>query len=135
MGAGAVLAAAMLMQPVQAGWLFPEAKDVRIQPIQRQAGEVNWPFVADKGRLACVESVGEKMVFFIPGGIEEKVGKILYLDANLMVMAIQNIGVKDVLAPYETPEELITRIAPFVAQGHMLCKQKNSPILVPGSEL
>ncbi|MGV3552305.1 hypothetical protein [Rhizobium sp.] len=132
MMAGIALAATMLLEPV--AWPFPDEKDVRLQDIQRQPGEKDWPFVADKGRLACVEVLGEKTIFFVPDG-HDGTEKILNLDVNVFNMAIQNIGVKDVLAPYATPEELIARIAPFVAQGQMLCEQKDSPILVPGSEL
>lgn len=134
MAAGIALAAALLMQPVPAEWQFPDAEDVRFQDIQRQAGEKDWPFVATKGRLACIKVLWEKTIFFIPEG-HDGVSKMLNLDVNVFNMAIQNIGVKDVLAPYASPEELIARIAPFVAQGRMLCDQKDSPILVPGSEL
>jgi len=134
MATGIVLAAAMLMQPMPADWLPLDAEDFRFQSIERQIGEKDWPFLAKKGRLGCFMSLWEKTVFFIPDGRDD-LNRAFLLDVNLLSMAIQNMGMKDVLAPYKTPEELIARIAPFVAQGRMLCDQKDSPVIVPGAEL
>jgi hypothetical protein len=130
---GAALAAAMVMQPLPANKILPGDEDFRFQKITRQAGEKDWPFVKDSGQLGCVWTIGEKTVFFIPDGVED-MNRAYLLDVNVMNMAIQNIGMDGVLAPYASPEELIARIAPFVAQGHMLCKQNDGPV-VPGAEL
>jgi hypothetical protein len=131
---GAALAAFLLMQPVPVDLLGLDEEDFRFQTIERQRGEKDWPFVAGKGQLGCVMTLGQKSVFFIPDGRDD-LNRAFLLDVNLLGMAIQNIGMKDVLAPYKTPEELIARIAPFVAQGRMLCDQKDSPVIVPGAEL
>jgi hypothetical protein len=131
---GAALTAVMLMQPVPVDLLGLDMDDFRFQPIERQKGERDWPFVAEKGQLGCFLTLGEKTVVFIPEGRDD-LNRAFLLDVNLLSMAIQNIGMQDVLAPYKTPEELIARIAPFVAQGRMLCDQKDSPVIVPGAEL
>lgn len=131
---GATLTAVMLMQPVPVDMLGSDGDDFRFQSIERQKGEKDWPFVADKGQLGCFMSLGEKAVVFIPEGRDD-LNRAFFLDVNLLNMAVQNLGMKDVLAPYKSPEELIARIAPFVAQGQMLCKQKDSPVIVPGAEL
>ena len=39
---------------------------MRFQVIERQAGETEWPFLAEKGRLACVPSFGMRVVMFFP---------------------------------------------------------------------
>ena len=131
---GAALAAAMLMQPVPVDLLGFGEEDFRFQTIERQKGEKDWPFVADKGQLGCFTAVGKKAVIFIPEGRDD-LNRAFFLDVNLFDMAVQNIGMQNVLAPYKTPGELIARIAPFVAQGQMLCDQKDSPVIVPGAEL
>ena len=128
---GVVLAASVMLQPV--GTFVPDASDVRMQKIARVEGESGWPFVADRGTLACVRAFPKSVVLFVPDGSQEDERGVL-LDANPYAMMINNWGMKNVLLPYKTPEELIKRIAPFVAQGLMLCKQEDGPV-VPGAEL
>jgi hypothetical protein len=130
---GALLAVAIAGQPVPAGWFEPGMEDVHFQTIKKSEGEKDWPFVASSGKLLCVSMVPGPVVAFIADGSAEK-DRPLLLDANPYNMMIQNWGLKNVLLPYDKPEELIKRIAPFVAMGHMLCKQKNGPG-VPGGEL
>lgn len=131
---GISLAAALLMQPFPAGLLVPDIDDFRFQRIERQKGEKNWPFLAEKGLLGCVWWIDERMVVFVPEGTRVDPALAFVLDVNLIKMAIANIAAENVLAPYASPEELIARIAPFVAQGHMLCKHNEGPV-VPGAEL
>ncbi|CAN7687376.1 hypothetical protein [Rhizobium sp. LjRoot254] len=128
---GALPAAGLMIQP--AGFVVPDASDVRFQAISRANGEKDWPFVADSGKLACVRMFPGPVVVFIPDGAAAKDRGVI-LDANPYAMMINNWGVKNVLLPYDKPEELIRRIAPFVAQGRMLCKHNDGPV-VPGAEL
>ncbi len=50
--------------PVDA--MMPGILDVRLQAISRQANEKGWPFAAEAGTLACVRSLGIKVVIFLP---------------------------------------------------------------------
>jgi hypothetical protein len=128
---GTLLAAGLMIQP--ASGIFPDASDVRIQTIAKADGETGWPFVAKSGKLICVRMFPKSAVAFIPDeGPGTKDGVIL--DVNPYAMMMNNWAAKKPLLPYDTPEELIKRIAPFVAQGLMLCKQDNGPV-VPGAEL
>jgi hypothetical protein len=128
---GMLLAASLSLQP--AGWLEPDASDFHIQVITKAEGEQDWPFVATSGKLACVQHWDDKLVMFIPDGRPD-LDRGFLLHMNLFAMWTNNIGLKDVLVAYKTPEELIRKIAPFVAMGHMLCKQNKGPI-IPGGEL
>ena len=127
---GAVLAVHWV-QPVNE--LFPTPGDFRFQPIRKTEGEKDWPFVREEGRLACVMSLGKPIVYFFPpyDGTKQRP---FVLSVNLVEMGLTNFGMSGVLTPYDSYEELITRIAPFIAMGQMLCKYKDGPV-VPGSEL
>lgn len=129
---GALVALGLAFQSQPAGWLEPESKDFRVQAIKKADGEKDWPFVATSGKLVCVPHWDDKLVMFVPdSGPDLDRGFLLHM--NLFAMWSNNIGLKGVLLPYKTPEELIKRIAPFVAMGQMLCKQDKGP--VPGGEL
>ena len=128
----ALLITLQAAQPVND--LIPQPSDVRFQKIRKAAGEKDWPFVLEEGVLSCVLSAGRPQVYFFRP-LEGKFQRPFLLDVNLLSMGIVNLGMQGVLAPYDDPEQLIARIAPFVAQGHMLCEQKDSPVFVPGSEL
>lgn len=114
------------------GYFLPETGDFRRQEIQRAEGERDWPFVAQSGTLACAMIMGQPKVYFVPVAFAHKRG--LLLDVNIFAMVLTNVGVNDAFTPYKTEEELIRRIAPFVAMGQMLCKQPAGPV-VPGNEL
>jgi hypothetical protein len=128
---GMLVAVGLTLQP--AGWLEPGIDEFRVQPIQKIEAEGGWPFVATSGKLVCVPFWDDKLVYFVPDGRED-LDRGFALNANIFAMWGSNIGLTDVLLPYKTPEELITRIAPFVAMGHMLCKQNKGP-MIPGGEL
>ena len=117
----------------QTGYFLPEKGDFRLQKIQKVEGEQDWPFVANDGTLLCATIMGQPKVYFVPSAPFHH-NRALILDVNAFAMILSNIGMNDALAPYKTPEELIRRIAPFVAMGNLLCKQKNGPN-VPGGEL
>lgn len=104
-----------------------------MQHIVRQAGEKDWPFIADGGRLICNETLGKKRVYFMPDGRKEFRYFIL-LDTNMFQMTVVNFGKNDVLVPMAKASEIVERIRPFVEQGKMLCKHNEGPV-VPGSEL
>jgi hypothetical protein len=107
--------------------------DFKFYTIRKAEGEKDWPFVDNEGRLACVTSLGQTLVYFFPTSAGKQKGEVV-LDVNPISVVTQYIGRKDVFLPAKSPEELIKRIAPFVAMGQMLCKQNKGPV-VPGSEL
>ena len=130
-----LLVAGLALQAQPVGWFVPDEKDVHFQVIAKVDGEKDWPFVAERGRLVCVSMTPGPAVMFVPDG-EGDDERPLILDVNPYGMLINNMGrTKPGLLPYGGKlEELIRRVAPFVAMGHMLCKQKDGPA-VPGSEL
>ena len=109
---------------VPASNLVPGVEDFRLQEIRRAASEGEWPFQAESGTLACTEVLGEPQVYFIPAGRDD-------LDRS---MSIINLGMSDVLAPYDTFEQLLARLVPFVTMGQRLCDQEPGSV-VPASEL
>lgn len=128
------LVAGLLMTAgaMPAGDFIPEAGDFRFQQIRKAAGEREWPFVAASGMLACTKVMGSRAVYFVPD--ETDLGRAFALDVNLFAMSMVNLGMTDILAPYDDAEQLIQRIAPFVTMGQRLCDQEPGK-LVTGPEL
>jgi hypothetical protein len=127
-----LLAAALSVQPELVRATVPRGNGARVQAIAKGQGDKDWPFVADGGKLVCVPALPQPVVFFMPDG--DGISRPFLLDVNPYWMLLYDMGLKNVLLPYDKPEELIRRIAPFVAMGHTLCEQKKSPT-VPGGEL
>ena len=130
-----LLVAGLALQAQPVGGLIPDEKDLHFQVITKADGEKDWPFVAARGKLVCISLISGPAVMFVPDGKGDD-EQPLMLDVNPYGMVINNMGMKkSALLPYGGKlEELIRRVAPFVAMGHMLCKQKDGPA-VPGSEL
>ncbi|AOF88733.1 hypothetical protein [Sinorhizobium sp. RAC02] len=118
-----VLVAGLLMTAgvVPVSSIIPEPDDFRFQTIHKAAGEQNWPFIAESGMLGCAKMLGERLVYFIPG---EDVERAYHIDINLFAMSMANIGITDVLAPYDNTAQLLHRIVPFVTMGQRLCDQE-----------
>ena len=118
---------------VPASNLVPGVEDFRLQEIRRAASEGEWPFQAESGTLACAEVLGEPQVYFIPAGRDDR-DRGFAISVDLMSMSIINLGMSDVLAPYDTFEQLLARLVPFVTMGQRLCDQEPGSV-VPASEL
>ena len=130
---GPLLAGLLMTAGVMpAGEIFPEAGDVRLQKIQRAAGEKEWPFVAESGMLSCVKVLGDRVVYFIPDGTETD--RPFNLDVDLFAMSMVNLGMTNILAPYDDTKQLVFRLAPFVTMGQRLCDQ-DPGTFVTGPEL
>ena len=114
------------------GDVFPEPDDFRFQTIRKAASEKNWPFIAESGMLGCAKVLGVPSVFFVP--YEMDLTRSFHIDVNLFAMSIINIGVPDVLAPYDDTAQLLHRLVPFVTMGQRLCDQEPGT-LVTGPEL
>jgi hypothetical protein len=113
--------------------VFPEVGDFRLQKIHKAAGEVDWPFVADGGTLLCARVMHEPAVYFVPD-VGGEPGRPYVIDSDITKMAFANLGTTGILKPYESFEQLLKRIFPYVAIGKRLCDQPPGTD-VPGSEL
>jgi hypothetical protein len=124
--------------------LIPEAEDVRFQVIERQANENDWPFLAEKGRLACVPAMGMRIVLFMPwveadeGGVngfavDESASKAAIVSADPLQLWTDIEG-KPLLKPDMKIEDKIRRLGPYVTIGKKLCDQPKGTIIGP-SEL
>ncbi len=120
---GALVAGLLMTAGVlPAGGIIPEIGDFRFQQIRKAAGEQDWPFVAKSGMLACAKALGGRVVYFVPD--ETDLSRAFNIDVNLFAMSVVNLGMTDILAPYDNTEQLVQRIAPFVTMGQRLCDQE-----------
>jgi hypothetical protein len=127
--------------PVDA--MMPGILDVRLQAISQQANEKGWPFAAEAGTLACVRSLGIKVVIFLPdpklaededAAMDEFVDdKYVHVTANPLELFAQ-YGKAHLFAPGLTIEDKIRQLGPFVTLGKKLCDQPKGTVLGP-SEL
>ncbi|MFK0161888.1 hypothetical protein [Rhizobium sp. NPDC090279] len=113
--------------------LVPGVKDFRMQVIHKAKDEVDWPFVAESGVLACAKVLNKPAVYFVPDQKPEAT-RAFVLDTDLFGMSLVNIGMTNVLKPYGSLEALLKRITPFVTMGRRLCAQPPGTSL-SGSEL
>ncbi len=120
--------AALTMGSLQTGNVIPSPDDFRRQAIHKASGELEWPFVADSGTLMCIEILARPYVYFAPDDDEDR-ARVYNLDVDVLSMAMTNLGTTGVLLPYDEPQQLIKRIAPFVTMGQRLCNQQ------PGSDI
>lgn len=130
------LVAAMAFAPVaEPGNIFG-FDGFRLQTIRRMANESEWPFVAAGGMLACIRMGMEPTVYFIPETAEGQDGhdRAFLISEDVIMMAMVNLGMTDVLLPYQSLEQLIVRISPYIETGRKLCRQPPGTVL-PGTEL
>ena len=144
---GALMRAAMMVgmmplwsAPAHAG-LFPGAEDVRMQVISKQPGEMEWPFAAREGTLACVQTFGMKVVVFLPYMVTkpededfeaaEIRGEALLVTTDPIYLLTQWEQEK-LYAPGMKIEENITRLGPYVTLGKRLCDQPKGAIVGSG---
>ncbi|MCF3642492.1 hypothetical protein LXM94_21205 [Rhizobium sp. TRM95111] len=117
---------------VPAGDVIPGIGDLRLQTIRKAAAERGWPFMAESGMLGCAKGLGEPVVYFMPDETDKS--RAFNLDVNLMAMSIVNLGITNVPAPFDNPEQLVERLVPFVTMGQRLCNQEPGTVL-SGPEL
>jgi hypothetical protein len=137
------LASAIVASLLPAGDFVPELIDVRMQEISRAASEQDWPFAANSGTLACVRSLGIKVVIFMPDpklANDEDAALDDFVD-NKYVQVTTNpfelfadFGKAALFTPDLKIEDKIKRLGPFVTLGRKLCDQPKGTILGP-SEL
>jgi hypothetical protein len=130
---GALLAGFLMTATVvPTGEMIPGPGDFRFQKIQKAAHEKEWPFVAHSGMLSCIKMFGQRAVYFTPD--ETDVVRAFNLDVDIFSMSMVNLGMTNILAPYDDTKQLIYRIAPFVTMGQRLCDQ-DPGTFVTGPEL
>lgn len=117
---------------------LPGAKDVRMQVIERQPGETNWPFTVDRGYLTCVFSLGKRIVMFgtIPDdsgddGAEEA-PRMLVISNNPIDLIFANLANRDLMRQQGDPAAVVSAFAPLFAAGKRLCDQPRGEVLGPG---
>jgi hypothetical protein len=128
----AMLASLQSTSPAMSAGFLPEEKDVRFQVIERQPGEGDWPFLADKGRLACVPSFGMRIVLFYPWAegedavdgfaIDEPQRQGVVVSTDPLQLWSDAAG-KLLLQQNMTIEDKIRRMGPYVTLGKKLCDQ------------
>ena len=127
----AMLAVPFVLAGEQDFFHLPRVEDVRLQSIEREERETEWPFSVERGTLACGWAGGQKIALFIeeepddgdsPGGGTSQPRRLL-LSVNPFDLAVQNIGFRDLFAPFDSIEELIRRVAPYVTTARRLCDQ------------
>jgi hypothetical protein len=128
-----LVASALSWSPQAVSNVVPEAGDFRVQEIRRSKGEDNWPFIAEKGLLMCAPSLNQRLVYFVPVNADGEDEYPINIDANLMSMAIVNIGRGDAFRPYDDFEQLAKRLSPYVTMGKRLCDQPAGTVLPESS--
>ncbi len=153
MMAGVAFSAALALTPVagERGWLHvPEPEEFRFQTVRKQDKEADWPFIAESGKLGCVFILGDRAVAFVPDEEDptetpdDDPGHAEFMEdeePSIVMLASDPVGLmftmatgRSALKPVKSPEELLTRIAPFIALGRKLCDQPQGSEL-PGGEL
>ena len=130
-GTNAILAVPFVLAGEQDFFHLPRTEDIRLQSIEREARETEWPFSVDRGTLACAWAGGQKVALFIEatpdaedsfdGATSEP--RRLLLSVNPFDLAVQNLGSRDLFAPFDSFEDLIHRVAPYVTTARRLCDQ------------
>lgn len=134
-------AAAVGLSLVMAGergmFFVPGADDFRKQTVARTDRERDWPFSVDSGYLLCAWVMGERAVYFLEALPDDEADddvepRAVAVSADPLAIVIGSIGNRDLLAPFETIEQLVLRMAPFERIGRRLCDQPPGTDLGPG---
>jgi hypothetical protein len=129
--ANAVLAVPFVLAGEQDFFHLPRVQDIRLQSIEREAKETGWPFTVERGTLACGWAGGQKIALFIEAAADDEDAidgaparpRRLVLTVNPFDLAVQNIGFRDLFTPFDSLEELVVRVAPYVTTARRLCDQ------------
>lgn len=137
----AVLAAGAgpILLPVgERDWFaMPGAGDFRVQSIERQPGEADWPFVHDRGMLACAFVNGRRQGFFVPldeNGTVPDDGEGVPLTGSPVEMFSFYMAMRDEFVPMTEVAELVRRVAPLAETAKRLCDQPRGSS-APGGDL
>ncbi|MGE0500752.1 MAG: hypothetical protein AB7I79_03725 [Rhizobiaceae bacterium] len=96
--------------------------------ISRAEATTEWPFSIDVGELSCITLQGQRQVFFAEILTSEEMGEIGNMTLPRMVVVTTNpfalfatIEDRELYAPYDSLEALITRLAPYETMGFAIC--------------
>ena len=124
--------------PAHAG-LFPEAEDVRMQVISKQPGEKDWPFAVTTGTLACVPSLGVRVVMFFPYSVLKADGEALeelQTRGEPVIVTVDPLQLlfsgSDNFLPDMSIEDKIRRMGPYFSFGKKLCDQPKGAVVRSG---
>lgn len=118
-------------------FFIPGVEDFRMQAIARTEREREWPFSVESGYLLCAWVMGQKVVYFVEELPQDQRDddvdpRIIPVAADPLALIVGSIGSRDLLAPYDSLEQLIRRIAPFERTGLRLCDQPRGSEIGPG---
>jgi len=128
------IAALSVLPASPVGDYLPGVGDFRAQEIKKVQSEKDWPFTADGGLLMCAYVLKEPTVYFVPDHPEGETSRPYHISYDMAAMAFVNIGQTDVLRPYDSLEQLLDRMTPYVALGRRLCEQP-AGTMIPDTEL
>jgi hypothetical protein len=104
------------------------------QEIARGESEWDWPFSIERGRLTCIESQGQRYVFFSEILTPEEMGEFGAMKLPRMVVVSANplaylatLDNRELYLPWDSLETLIKRLAPYERMGWELCDGATTP--------
>ncbi|TPM36830.1 hypothetical protein [Mesorhizobium sp. B2-3-4] len=107
----------------------PTEHEVRLQQISRAGNETGWPFSVDEGMLACVWSVGQKVVMFFedrPHGLdadEDFKPRGVIVTTDPLQLTLGNMANRALFRDSSDVAERLRLVVPFVTMGQKLCDQ------------
>lgn len=105
---------------------MPSQDDFRLQEIERQPGETDWPFASERGMLACAFVAGRRQGYFVPlddeGAVADETPGVP-LSGNPVEMLTFYLMMRDAFVRIDNPAELVQRVAPLADTAKRLCDQ------------
>ncbi|HTV68359.1 MAG TPA: hypothetical protein VMF90_07465 [Rhizobiaceae bacterium] len=117
---------------------LPDGYEFRFQHVSRTDHETGWPFSVDKGLIACVWGLGQRLTYFyedVGSGSDAEVQetpRFIVLSVNPLDVMFGSIGGSSLIAKHPTLEERIKLVGPFVAMAQRLCDQPQGTHVGPG---
>ncbi|MFP1632085.1 hypothetical protein ACLB6G_10130 [Zhengella sp. ZM62] len=105
---------------------MPSQEDFRLQEIERQPGETDWPFVSARGMLACAFVTGRRQGYFVPrddAGVIPDDAPGVPLSGDPVEMLTFYLMMRDAFVRIDNPAELVRRVAPLADTAKRLCDQ------------
>ena len=135
LAAALAVAAPMMLADEKSFFHIPGVEDFRIQAISRTGNEEEWPFGVGEGFLLCAYVLGDRVVYFAtrPEGNDDGImPRVIVISTNPFDLLMSSLMARDLIASYESIEQLIVRMAPFETLGRRLCDQPRGSEIGPG---
>ena len=138
----ASLMALATVSPVLAAGLLGLEKP-RTQWVERSHASEDWPFIERRGLIMCIRVLKIRHVFFVPETkaddtrtdgvtVNHGGGSFAHLSTLLPDIVSEAKSFGKIFIPFDSFENHIRRIAPFVALGKSLCDQPEGVTIGPG---